>query len=170
VLISGTGSDVKKANRWLKDALKAIGKRVMLGSVDFSWERRRGERYLQLHWHLAMWTRHPARLQKKLKAIFAGTRKYERPVDVKIARNLGFLPYLNKGIKWTDLLRRNRTLMPELLIVLDRIKPLDLMIFTRLRLSARQGILALTQIERSERNSHKRRRNEENPKIAEIRV
>jgi len=79
------GIDVKKANRWLKDALKAIGKRVMLGSVDFSWERRRGERYRQLHWHLAMWTRHPARLQKKLKAIFAGTRKYERPVDVKIA-------------------------------------------------------------------------------------
>src|SRR5208282_4062535 len=48
--------DIKKANRWLKDAMKPVGKRTMLGSADLGWETRRRGKYLQVHWHLAMWT------------------------------------------------------------------------------------------------------------------
>ena len=49
--------DVLKANRWLKDVLDRHGiRRVIMGSVDLGWEQRRGQKYLQLHWHLAMWT------------------------------------------------------------------------------------------------------------------
>ena len=49
--------DVLKANRWLKDVLDRHGiRRVIIGSVDLGWEKRRSSRYLQLHWHLAMWT------------------------------------------------------------------------------------------------------------------
>ena len=92
--------DVLKANRWLKDVLDRHGiRRVILGSVDLGWEKRRGSRYLQLHWHLAMWTNNPEGLEAKLKVIFLRAQKYERPVDVKITRNLGFLGYKNKIIK-----------------------------------------------------------------------
>jgi hypothetical protein len=40
--------DIKKANRWLKDTLKPIGDRTMLGSADLGWETRRGEGYIQV--------------------------------------------------------------------------------------------------------------------------
>jgi hypothetical protein len=63
--------DVLKANRWLKDVLDRHGiRRVVLGSVDLGWETRRGTRYLQLHWHLAMWTNNPDGLEAKLQKIF----------------------------------------------------------------------------------------------------
>ena len=63
--------NVLKANRWLKDVLDRHGiRRVIIGSVDLGWEKRRGKRYLQVHWHLAMWTNDPAGLEAKLKAIF----------------------------------------------------------------------------------------------------
>ena len=63
--------DVLKANRWLKDVLDRHGiRRVIIGSVDLGWEKRRGQKYLQLHWHLVMWTSNPKGLEDKLKAIF----------------------------------------------------------------------------------------------------
>jgi hypothetical protein len=145
--------DVKKENRWLKDALKAAGKGAILGSIDFSWETRRGAQYLQLHWHFATWTTDPVKLKEKLAAIFLRKQKYERPVDVTVAEDLGFLPYMNKAIKWNDLLRRNRTHLPELLLVLDRTDPLDLMVMTKFRLSAQQGSLALRPIGGPKRKS-----------------
>ena len=75
--------DVLKANRWLKDVLDRHGiRRVIVGSVDLGWETRRGTKYLQLHWHLAMWTNDPEGLEAKLKDIFHRARKHERPVDV----------------------------------------------------------------------------------------
>jgi hypothetical protein len=81
--------DVLKANRWLRDVLDRHDiRRVILGSVDLGWEKRRGKRYLQLHWHLAMWTNNPVGLKAKLKAIFLKSQKNERPVDVKITRNV----------------------------------------------------------------------------------
>jgi hypothetical protein len=49
--------DIKKANRWLKYAMKQVGKRMMLGSADLGWETRRSGKYIQVHWHLAMWTK-----------------------------------------------------------------------------------------------------------------
>jgi hypothetical protein len=44
--------EVKKANRWLKDVLKPVGNRMMLGSADLGWETRRSGKYIQIHWHL----------------------------------------------------------------------------------------------------------------------
>jgi hypothetical protein len=139
--------DVRKANRWLKDALRsAAGKRTIFGSVDFGWETRRGEGYIQVHWHSAMWTSNPVKLAEKFKAIFPRTQKHERPVDVRVAEDLGFLGYMNKAIKLPELLRTNRKMLPELLLVLDQVGPLDLMIFTKSRLTAQCGQLAFKPI------------------------
>jgi hypothetical protein len=142
--------EVKKANRWLKDVLKQVGGRMILGSADLGWESRRSGKYIQVHWHLAMWTGNPYKLEQKLKLKFRKTKKYERPVEVKIPDDLGFLPYMNKAIKLPHLLRTNRTQLPELLLVLDSTEPMDLMVQTKLRLSAQSGRLAFKPIGRVE--------------------
>jgi hypothetical protein len=132
--------DIPKANRWLKDVLKRAGiTRLILGSADLGWETRRGGNYLQVHWHLALWTSNPKRLKKRLQAAFPRTRPYERTIDVTKAANLKFLPYLNKAIKLPNLLRRNRTHLPELLLTLDRTDPLDLLVLSKMRLGAQEG-------------------------------
>jgi plasmid stabilization system protein ParE len=79
--------DVRKANRWFKDVIKAAGKRTILGSADLGWEKRRGKQYPQLHWHLVMWTKSPRKLKTKLHSIFERTEKYQRPVDVREAKD-----------------------------------------------------------------------------------
>jgi hypothetical protein len=139
--------DVLKANRWLKDVLERNNiRRVIIGSVDLGWETRRGTRYLQLHWHLAMWTNNAEGLEAKLKAIFCGARKYERPVDVKLARDLNFAGYMNKLIKLPHLLRCGRKILPELSLLLDHIDPLDFLFLRRVRLSAQADGIVLRQI------------------------
>jgi hypothetical protein len=140
---------VKKANRWLKDVLKPVGSRLILGSADLGWETRRGDGYIQVHWHLAMFTGNPGNLKRKLKLRFRKTKKHERPVEVRIPDDLGFLPYINKAIKLPDLLRTNRTHLPELLLVLDNTEPMELLVNTRLRLSAQSGRLAFKPIGRN---------------------
>jgi hypothetical protein len=143
--------DVRKANRWLKDALRsAVGKRMIFGSVDLGWETRRHKGYIQVHWHLVMWTSNPDRLEDKLKAIFPRTQKHERPVDVRAAVDLSFLGYMNKAIKLPELLRTNRKMLPELLLVLNQVGPLDLMVFTKNRLTAQCGQLAFKPIGQGE--------------------
>jgi hypothetical protein len=143
--------DVKNANRWLKDALRsAVGTRMIFGSADLGWETRRDEGYIQVHWHLAMWTNNPSRLAEKLKGKFGRTKKHERPVDVREAVDLSFLGYMNKVIKLPELLRMNRKILPELLLVLDQVGPLDLMVFTKNRLTAQYGQLAFKPIGRGE--------------------
>jgi hypothetical protein len=72
--------DIKKANRWLKDVMKQVGKRLMLGSADLGWETRRSGQYLQVHWHLAMWTRDKKKLTLKLSKVFLRRKKHEKPV------------------------------------------------------------------------------------------
>jgi hypothetical protein len=156
--------DIGKRNRWLKDALAAAGfRRVMLGSADMSWE----QGYYQLHWHIGMWTSNRNKLKKRLKTIFPSTRKkwkrrlasfptdkkYRRPVLVSNTWSLGFIAYKDKAIKLPDLLRRNRTHLPELLLALDRTEPLELMVLSRLRLSAQAGQLVLRPIAASRRRS-----------------
>jgi hypothetical protein len=141
--------DIRKMNRWLKDVLAKAGiRRVMIGSADISWEDRRGQNYYQLHWHIAMWTKDPKRLQRRLLDIFPPQKRYDRPVEVSRSFSLGFLSYMNKAIKLPDLLRRNRTHLPELLLVLDRTEPLDLMVLTGLGLSAQSGGLVLRPLPR----------------------
>ena len=139
--------DVLKANRWLKDVLDRHDiRRVIIGSVDLSWEKRRGRRYLQLHWHLAMWTTDPEGLEAKLKAIFLRAEKYERPVDVEIAKDLNFAGYMNKLIKLPHLLRCGRKVLPELSLLLDHIDPLDFLFLRKVRLSAQADGIVLRQI------------------------
>ena len=64
---------------------------------------------------------------------------YDYPVDVKEAVDLNFLPYIHKVIKINDLLRTGRTHLPELLLALDQINPLDLLVYQGLVLSAQDG-------------------------------
>jgi hypothetical protein len=143
--------DVRKANRWLKDALRsAVGRRMIFGSVDLGWETRRDKGYIQVHWHLVMWTENLGRLEDKLTAIFPRTQRHERPVDVRAAVDLGFLGYMNKAIKLPELLRTNRKMLPELLLVLDQVGPLDPMVFTKNRLTSQCGQLAFKPIGRGE--------------------
>jgi hypothetical protein len=76
--------DVLKANRWLKDVLERHGiRRVVLGSVDLGWETRRGTRYLQLHWHLAMWTNDPEGLEGSYKRYLLGPTNTNVPSMLK---------------------------------------------------------------------------------------
>jgi hypothetical protein len=139
--------DVLKANRWLKDVLDRHGiRRVIIGSVDLGWEKRRGRRYLQLHWHLAMWTMNPESLEAKLKVIFLRAQKYERPVDVRITRNVGFLGYKNKIVKLPKLLRHARRQLAELSLLLDQIEPFDFLFLRKLRLSAQSHGVVLRKI------------------------
>jgi hypothetical protein len=136
--------DIAKRNRWLKDMLTKAGLvQVMVGSADIGWEYRENRHYYQLHWHLAMWTDNPEKLQKQLLRCFPPQKKYDRPVEVSKSFSLDFLPYMNKGIKLPDLLRRNRQHLPQLLLALDRTAPLELMVISGLRLSAQSGRLAL---------------------------
>ena len=141
--------DVLKANRWLKDVLDGHGiRRVIIGSVDLGWEKRRGQKYLQLHWHLAMWTTNPEGLEAKLKAIFLRAQKYERPVDVRITRNIGFLGYKNKIVKLPKLLRHARRQLAELSLLLDQIEPFDFLFLRKLRLSAQSLGVVLRKIKK----------------------
>jgi hypothetical protein len=130
--------DVRKLNRWLKDALtRASFKRVMLGSIDFSWEADRG--IYQPHWHIAMFTSNRKKLQRRLKLIFPGLEQGDRPVVISKTYNLEFLPYKNKAIKLPALLRNNRRGLPYLLLALDRTAPLELTILSGVRVSAQDG-------------------------------
>jgi hypothetical protein len=79
--------------------------------------------------------------KKTAKKIFRSVDKYDRPVHVKRAYNLQFLPYKDKGIKLPDLLRKNRKHLANLMLALDNADPLALMMLTRLRLSAQDGRL-----------------------------
>jgi hypothetical protein len=136
--------DIAKRNRWLKDALTKAGLvQMMVGSADISWEHRRNKHYYQLHWHIAMWTKNPQKLQKRLLRVFPPKNKYDRPVEVTKSFSLDFLPYMNKAIKLPELLRHNRQHLPPLLLALHRTAPLDLMVIRGLRPSAQSGRLAL---------------------------
>jgi hypothetical protein len=144
--------DIAKRTRWLKDVLTKAGLAgMMVGSADISWEHRRSKHYYQLHWHIAMWTEDPEKLQKQLLRWFPPKNKYDRPVEVSKSSSLNFLPYMNKAIKLPDLLRRNRRHLPQFLLALDRRAPLDLMVICGLRLSAQSGRLALRPLGQGER-------------------
>ena len=130
--------DVGKLNRWLKDALTRAGfKRVMLGSIDFSWEADRG--IYQPHWHIAMFTSDRKELTRRLKQIFPSQEHGDRPALVSKTHSLGFLPYKDKAIKLPALLKNNRRGLPYLLLMLDRTEPLELMVLFGVRLSAQSG-------------------------------
>jgi hypothetical protein len=153
--------DVPRANRWLKDVLDRHGiRRVILGSVDLGWEKRRSNGYLQLHWHLAMWTANPEGLGAKLKTIFLRAQKYERPVDVRITSSVGFLGYKNKIVKLPKLLRHARRQLAELSLLLDKIEPFDCLFLRKLRMSAQPHGVVLKKISNSNRKMPEKRRNE----------
>jgi hypothetical protein len=139
--------DVRNLNRWLKDALTRAGfKRVMLGSIDFSWEADRG--IYQPHWHIAMFTSDPEKLLQRLKPIFPIQERGDRPVVISKTYSLKFLAYKNKAIKLPALLRNNRRGLPYLLLALDRTEPLELMVLFGVRVSAQDGGLEFKKIQR----------------------
>lgn len=136
---------IQKLNRWLKDALTKAGfRRVMLGSIDFSWE----DGFYQPHWHIAMWTADRERLKRRLKRIFPGLQRGDRPVHTTETYSLEFLAYKDKAIKLPALLRNNRRGLPYLLLALDRTEPLELMVLSRVRVSAQDGGLKFKKIQR----------------------
>lgn len=138
---------VHKLNRWLKDALTRAGfKRVMLGSIDFSWEANRG--IYQPHWHIAMWTADKDKLLRRLKQVFPNQKRGDRPAMVSKTYSLGFIAYQNKAIKLPALLRNNRRGLPYLLLALDRTEPFTLMVMFGTRLSAQAGRLNFARIQR----------------------
>jgi len=124
-------------NHHLKDTLAQGGIfRPFFGSIDFSLETSRIGKYWQPHWHFPLHTSDPQFLRELLRELFPPMVKYDYSVDVTEAYNLNFLPYLHKVIKIKLLLRTGRTHLPELLLALDRINPLDLMVMQGLVLSA----------------------------------
>lgn len=139
--------DLLKANRWLKDALARVGlRRVVIGSIDLGWESRNGAKYLQLHWHLAMWTHNVDALRQKLKPISPKGPKGKRPIHVAAVNDLNVLAYINKLIKLPKLLRSAKKQLPELLLLLDRTDSFDFLFSTRLRLCAQSGGIALRKV------------------------
>lgn len=149
--------DVRKLNRWLKDTLTRVGfKQVMLGSIDFSWETARG--IYQPHWHIAMWTTDPDELTRRLKRVFPGLERGDRPALVSKTYNLGFLPYKNKAIKLPALLRNNRRGLPHLLVALDRTDPLELLVLSGVRVSAQHWGLEFKKIQHRRKDRQKERR------------
>ena len=88
-----------------------------MGSIDFSLEQSPIGKYWQPHWHLALHTHDPELLRENLMALF---------------------PPVHKIIK-IELLRTGRTHLPELLLALDRINPLDPMVFHGLVLSVQDN-------------------------------
>jgi hypothetical protein len=129
--------DAHEFNLHLKTTLTQDGLiRPFLGSIDFSLERSRLGKYWAPHWHLPLPTNDPELLRESLKDLFPPINKHDYPVDVREAFDLDFLPYIHKVIKINDLLRTGRTQLPELLLTLDQINPLELMVTQGLVLSA----------------------------------
>ena len=141
--------NVPKANRWLKDVFErhrhtsgdprqrriSVGKNAVAKNT-FN--------------YIGTWPcgpTNPVGLEAKLKVIFLRAQKYERPVDVRITRNLGFLGYENKIIKLPKLLRHARRQLAELSLLLDQIEPFDFLFLRKLRLSAQSHGVVLRKIE-----------------------
>jgi hypothetical protein len=141
-----------KANRWLRDVLdRARIKRVVIDSIDFGWEKRAGDKYLQLHWHLAMWTQNRKALVKKLKKAFKPERwctdpRYKQPIQVKAAKDLDFVPYIHKLIKLPKLLRSGRRILPELCVLLGGYDSMDFVFLRKMRLSAQSNGIVFKEI------------------------
>jgi hypothetical protein len=129
-------------NSWLEQRLKEEGlTRPMLGSIDISWETN----FYQVHWHFATWTSNRVRLKERLKTIFPGDERYDRPVHFRLTWDSNYLPYVHKCIKSVDLLRRNRRGLSHLLLMLDRTDPMDIMLLNGLYARCRDGKLVIEQ-------------------------
>ena len=122
------------------------------------------EKYLQLHWHLAMWTSDPKTLEAELKTAFDKVSNHERPIHVEVVRDLGFLPYMNKVIKLPKLLRSARKQLPELMLLLDRSDSLDFLFMSKLRLSAQSDGIVLRPVKSTQGETRKVNRNEKSSK------
>ena len=132
--------DAAEFNRHLKETLGSVGiNRPFVGSIDFSLELSPIGKYWQPHWHFTLHTQDPELLREELKWLFPSIDKYDYSVDLTEVGDLGFVPYIHKVIRIKDLLRTSRTYLPELLLMLDRINPLDLMVFQGMKLTAQDS-------------------------------
>ena len=109
------------------------------GSIDFDLKTVGQSKYIQPHIHAIMHTNDYEAWRAYLKWYFPPLGKNEYPVDLTEMVDLKAVPYVHKAIKIGVLLRNGRRHLPELLLTLDRIKPLDLMISQGLVLIAQDG-------------------------------
>lgn len=125
-----------KLVRWIKDVLRREGlDQAMLGCLDIDID---DEGQVRIHLHAVMWTKSPARLTAHLKKALATLpdHKYARPVQVNRIRDLGFIAYSLKLVKFQELLRHDRKILPSLLLALDRTKASDILVLFRFHASA----------------------------------
>jgi hypothetical protein len=150
--------DPRKANRWLRDKFDSNDiRRPVIGSIDLGWEKRDGDEYLQLHWHLAMWTKNRKVLKARLDEAFNVERTKEDPkckrlIDVRKATDLKFIPYMNKLIKLPKLLRSARKQLPELSLLLGRFGSMDFQFLRRMRLSAQDDGVVFREMKKTSKS------------------
>jgi len=128
-----------KVVRWLKDTLRREGvDRPMLGSLDINVNN---EGRIRIHLHAVMWTKNSARLTARLKKALSTSPdlKYARSVQVNGTRDLGFIAYSLKLVKFQELLRHNRKILPDLLLFLDRTKASDILVLFGFHASAQRS-------------------------------
>jgi hypothetical protein len=114
-----------------------------VGSIDFDLQMVLQGKYFQPHFHAIMHTSDYEEWRSHLKWYFPPLGKSEYPVDLTEMLDLKAVPYVHKIIKIMALLRNGQRYLPELLLTLDRIEPLDLMTNQGLVLSAQNGGLKL---------------------------
>jgi hypothetical protein len=110
-----------------------------VGSIDFELKRTASRKYVQPHFHIAIHTSEYDLARASLKYYFEGQSKWEYPVDLTEMIDLDVVPYMHKAIKINHLLRTGRRYLPELLLMLDANRPLDLMVMQHVVLSVQAG-------------------------------
>lgn len=132
--------DAADFNAKLFETLKWGGiNRLLLGSMDFDLKSNRFGKYWQPHWHLTLLTQDPELLRERLKELFPAMAKHDYPVDVEEIRDFDVVPYIHKVVKAKELLREGRRNLPELLLALDKVNPLDFLAMRELLLTAQKG-------------------------------
>ena len=103
-----------------------------IAGTDFSIEKSAGGvKFWQPHWHISTWAENQRHLSQKLTKLFTRSEEGERVVHILKPKNLNFLVYAFKGFKIIELLRSSKRALPELLLNLDKIDPLDMVVSNR---------------------------------------
>ncbi len=98
------------------------------GATDLSFERSGSQKFLQPHLHLCTCTPNRLDLERALKTRFLPSVRYERPIKVKPAMDTNFILYIHKIYKTAELIRSQRRELPEFLLALRSVQPLDVLV------------------------------------------
>lgn len=110
-----------------------------VGSVDFDLRTAAAGKYVQPHFHIAMYTGEYELARTTLKWHFDGKGKWAYPVDLTEMTDLHVVPYIHKAIKINNLLRNHRRCLPELLLALNNVHPLAFLVMKHVVLSVQEG-------------------------------